>query len=52
MIFINSINNSYNERQEKYGSKTKKHPPHIKEMDRFESDLIGLFKITKFKKNS
>ena len=30
--------------------KTKKHPPHIKEMDNFESDVIGLVKTITFKK--
>ena len=36
--------------QEKFGFKTKKYPPHIEEMDNFESDLIGLVKTIKFKK--
>ena len=49
-FFPNSSDNSYNERQEKYVFKTKKHPPHIKEMDNFEPDLIGLVKSIKFKK--
>ena len=47
-FFLNSIKNSYKERQEKYGFKTRKHPPHIKEIDRFKSDLIGLVKTIKF----
>ena len=50
-FFLNSIDNSYNERQEKYRFKTKKHPPPIKEMDRFESELKGLVKTIKLLKN-
>ena len=50
LFFLNSIDNSSNEMQEKYGFKTKKHSPHIKEMDNFESDLIRSVKTIKFKK--
>ena len=45
-----TINNSYKEKQEEYGFKTKKHTPHIKEMDRFDSYLIGLVMTIKFNK--
>ena len=32
------------------GLKTTKHPPHIKEMDKFEAEMIGMVKEIKFRK--
>ena len=49
-FFLNAIDNTSKEGRDRYRFKTKKHPPHIKEMDRFESELIGMVKNIKFKK--
>ena len=49
-FFLNTIDNTNTEERDKYRLKTKKHPPYIKEMDRFESELIGIGKNIKFKK--
>ena len=35
---------------EKYGFRTRNPPPHIKEMDKFEAEMIGMVKEIKFRK--
>ena len=50
-FFLNTINCTEKEGREKYGFKTTKHPPpHIKEMDKFEAEMIGIVKEIKFRK--
>ena len=49
-FFLNTINCSEKEGKEKYGFKTTKHSPHIKEMDKFEAEMIGMVKEIKFRK--
>lgn len=46
-FFVNNNQNSHQEISETYGFKTYAHLPHIKELDNFESDLIGLVKMIK-----
>ena len=50
IFFLNTINCIEKEGREKYGFKTTKHPPHIKEMDKFEAEMIGMVKEIKFRK--
>ena len=49
-FFLNTINYIEKEGREKYGFKTTKHPPHIKEMEKFEAEMIGMVKEIKFRK--
>ena len=42
IFFLNAIDNTGKEGRDKYGFKTRKHPLHIREMDRFEAKLIGI----------
>ena len=48
-FFLNTINCTEKEGREKYGFRTRKHPP-IKEMDKFEAEMIGMVKEIKFRK--
>ena len=48
-FFLNAIDCTEKEGREKYGFKTRKHPPpHIKEMDKFQAEMIGMVKEIKF----
>ena len=48
--FLNAIDCTEKEGREKYGFRTWKPPPHIKEMDKFEAEIIGMVKEIKFRK--
>ena len=53
IFFLNTINCTENEGREKYGFRTTKQPPppyQIKEMDKFEAEMIGMVKEVKFRK--
>ena len=50
IFFLNTINCTEKEEREKYGFRTRKRPPHIKEMDKFEAEMIGMVKEIKFRK--
>ena len=49
-FFLNAIDCTEKEGREKYEFKTRKHPPHIKERDKFEAEMIGMVKEIKFRK--
>ena len=48
-FFTNNSQSKSQDTQEFYGFKTNVHPIHIKELDRFESDLTGLVKSIKYR---
>ena len=49
-FFLSIINCTEKEGREKYGFRTTNPPPHIKEMDKFEAEMIGMVKEIKFRK--
>ena len=50
-FFLNTINCTEKEGREKYGFRTRNpRPPHIKEIDKFEAEMIGMVKEIKFRK--
>ena len=50
IFFLNTINCTEKEGREKYGLKLRNTPPHIKEIDKFEDEMIGMVKGIKFRK--
>ena len=50
IFFLNTINCTEKEGREKYWFKTTEPPPHIKGMDEFEAEMIGMVKEIKFRK--
>ena len=45
MVFVNSDSKtSHNTKKTKFGLKSNKYPPHVKELKAFEDDLIKLVK--------
>ena len=50
IFFLNAIDCTEKEGQDKYGFKTRNPPFHIREMDKFEAEMIGMVKEIRFRK--